>query len=395
MPQAYEYSLAFYRRFYRPENVVLLVAGDVDPPATLRLIEKYYGPWQTGYQPPKIAPEPPQTAPRSAEIAFPGRTLPILAIAYKGDAFDPANRDYVAARLLAELAFGPQSELYKKLVLRAADGSRCSHCDIPMNRDPSLFEITAMVKKIEDVDAVREEIYRTLEEFKTKPVDRAEAGRPETPRAVRVPDGSRHAGQGGRRIWPGSWPLTGGIEAVDQLYAACDRVTPEDIMHAAAKYFVPERRTRSALDGAADDAGKATAPGHPAATPETAQGSTGILPVKEPRQETTEAHRQDAGAPAAPLWPTNAFSSRSGTIRPSRSASGSVSARGAIRRARRGPRPLPPRCSAKRRQKRNSYEQILNKLAPLAAGYSANASYEMTVISGRVHKDNLDRFCPC
>ena len=42
----------------------------------------------------------------------------------------------------------------------------------------------------------------------------------------------------------------------------------------------------------------------------------------------------------------------------------------------------------------NSYEQILDKLFPLAAGYSASASVEMTVISGRVHKDNLDRFYP-
>ena len=194
MPKAYDYSLSFYRRFYRPENVVLLVVGDFDPKTTLGWIEKYYGPWKKGYEPPKITPEPPQTAPRSAEIAFPGRTLPILDIAYKGDAFDPANRDYVAARLLGELAFGPQSELYKKLVLREQKVEML-HCDIPMNRDPSLFEIMAMVKRPEDVDSVRDEIYRTLEEFKTTPVDRREARRPETPRPLRLRDGSRLAGE--------------------------------------------------------------------------------------------------------------------------------------------------------------------------------------------------------
>ena len=31
--------------------------------------------------------------------------------------------------------------------------------------------------------------------------------------------------------------LTGGIEAVDKLYDAIDRVTPEDIRHAAEKYL--------------------------------------------------------------------------------------------------------------------------------------------------------------
>ena len=43
--------------------------------------------------------------------------------------------------------------------------------------------------------------------------------------------------------------VTGGIEAVDQLFAASEKVTPQDIMHAAGKYFVPERRTVVVLKG--------------------------------------------------------------------------------------------------------------------------------------------------
>ena len=42
----------------------------------------------------------------------------------------------------------------------------------------------------------------------------------------------------------------------------------------------------------------------------------------------------------------------------------------------------------------NSYEQILDKLYPLAAGYDAEASVEMTAVSGRVHKDNLADYYP-
>jgi zinc protease len=44
--------------------------------------------------------------------------------------------------------------------------------------------------------------------------------------------------------------------------------------------------------------------------------------------------------------------------------------------------------------KRNSYEQILEKLFPLAGDYSADASVEMTVIAGRIHKDNLREYYP-
>src|SRR6185503_5976627 len=64
MPQQFQYSLSFFRRFYRPENVVLLIVGDVDPEATVVLVRKYYGGWEKGYTPPAIVPEPPQRAER-------------------------------------------------------------------------------------------------------------------------------------------------------------------------------------------------------------------------------------------------------------------------------------------------------------------------------------------
>jgi zinc protease len=42
----------------------------------------------------------------------------------------------------------------------------------------------------------------------------------------------------------------------------------------------------------------------------------------------------------------------------------------------------------------NPYEVILEKLFPLAAGYSASVSVEQVVIAGRVHRDNLKEYYP-
>ncbi|MDH4068872.1 MAG: insulinase family protein [Ignavibacteria bacterium] len=42
----------------------------------------------------------------------------------------------------------------------------------------------------------------------------------------------------------------------------------------------------------------------------------------------------------------------------------------------------------------NSYEEILDKLYPLAANYDAATSVEMTVASGRTHRDNVLEFYP-
>jgi len=43
---------------------------------------------------------------------------------------------------------------------------------------------------------------------------------------------------------------------------------------------------------------------------------------------------------------------------------------------------------------RNRYEKILDLLFPLAGSYSASVSAEMTVMAGRIHKDNLERYYP-
>ncbi len=247
MPEAYEYSQSFFQRFYRPENVVLLIVGDVDPPAVMDLVRKYYGSWKPGYVPPQIVPEPPQTAERTGTVQYPGKTLPILQISYKGDAFDPDNPDYVAAILLADLAFGETSEIYRKLVL---DEQKLQVLEgyVPMNRDLPLFDVIAMVKDAADLDLARDEIYRTLEHFQTTPVDAERLAQLKRRHKygflmnLDTPDSV--AGALARPL-----ALTGGIECVDRLYEALERATPDDILRAARKYFVPARRTVMILKG--------------------------------------------------------------------------------------------------------------------------------------------------
>jgi zinc protease len=247
MPEGYDYSLSFFKRFYRPENVVILITGDVQPKAAFALAKKYYGDWKKGYEPPKITPEPPQQAERSGEIGYPGKTLPILCIAYKGAAFDPSDKDYLAALLFNELAFGETSDLHKKLVIRDQTVEMLM-ADVPMNRDPSLFTLTTMVKDEKDLAAVRDEIYKTIERFQTAPVDAQKLSdmkkRMKYGFLMGMNSSDNVANALARII-----ALTGGIEAVDRLYESIDRVTPEDIRRAVEKYYQPNRRTVMVLKG--------------------------------------------------------------------------------------------------------------------------------------------------
>jgi zinc protease len=247
MPEAYEYSKSFFQRFYRPDNVVIVVTGDINPDATLSLIKNYYSGWQKGYVAPQVVPEPPQKKERTAEISYPGRTLPIIDIGYKGDAFDPDNTSYVAALVLGDLAFGETSDLYKKLYVQEQKVEFLAP-SIPMNRDVPLFEVYSMVKKQDDVAYVRDEVYKTLEQYKTKPVDTKRLNDLKKRQkygflmGLDTPD---HLAGGVARFVA----MTGGLEVIDRLYNKFETITPQDVMAAAQKYFVPERRSVVVLKG--------------------------------------------------------------------------------------------------------------------------------------------------
>jgi zinc protease len=249
MPEGYNYSISFFQRFYRPDNVVIIVTGDIDPAKTLSLIQEYYGSWKPGYVSPAIIPEPPQTAERTAEVSYPGKTQPIIDIAYKGDALDVNNRDFVAALLLGDLAFGENSDLYKRLVINEQKVQFIAP-SIPMNRDLPLFEIYSMVKKVEDLNYVRDAVYATLEEYKTKPVEEKKLSdlkmRNKYSFLMGLDTPDKVAGGLARFA-----ALTSGIDVVDALYKQLDTITPQDIINAGKKYFTPERRTVVVVKGSA------------------------------------------------------------------------------------------------------------------------------------------------
>jgi zinc protease len=247
MPEDYDYSLSFFQRFYRPENVVILVVGDVDAKTVFPMINKYYGGWKKGYAMPKIPPEPPQTAERKVDIEYPGKTLPILCMAYKGEAFQTNNPDFASARLLSILAFGETSELYKKLVIRQQKVVFLG-ANVPMNRDMPLFTVAAMIKDPNDVDAVQKDIQDTIKQFQTAPVSEkrlAEVKKHEKYQFLDHLDSPQRVAEALARYIA----LTGGIEAVNQFYAESDRVTPGDIVRAAKTYYQPQRCTIAVLKG--------------------------------------------------------------------------------------------------------------------------------------------------
>jgi zinc protease len=107
---------AFYDAFYWPNNATAILVGDVDVPAALAMIRKYYGNYPASPKPiPQIyTQEPQQTGPRRVTVKMPGQLGTIL-IAHK----TPNGRDPDTAPLAvldSILGEGKNSRLYKALV---------------------------------------------------------------------------------------------------------------------------------------------------------------------------------------------------------------------------------------------------------------------------------------
>ena len=93
MPNQFEYSKTFFARWYRPEHVTVIVAGDVKPDAVFPLVEKYWGGWKRGAHSVAVPQEPPARGPVYAHVPWPSDTLSWVTVAFHGPAFSETKKD--------------------------------------------------------------------------------------------------------------------------------------------------------------------------------------------------------------------------------------------------------------------------------------------------------------
>ncbi len=247
MPNQYEYSRLFQKRFYAPDNTVLLVAGDFDHGELMDLVRKNYGGWESSGYVLVTTEEAPQKQAKRAHYPWPSQTLPRLAIGYHGPAYSDEIIDKAALDLLAEIAFSPSSDLYQRLVIQE---QKCLALGAGFgdNRDPSLLVFNAIIKKDGDLPYVEEAILSEIERLKNEPVQEKKLADIKSnlkysfARGMETTDGV--AGSLAFYINLASDPAT-----VNRLFALYERITPRDIQDMARKYFVKTNSTTVTLSG--------------------------------------------------------------------------------------------------------------------------------------------------
>lgn len=234
-PEAQEY----FRTYYAPNNALAVLVGDLDPSATIRTLERYFGdiPAQA-IPPPPIIEEPPQLGERRIRVEFPAE--PQLLMLYRIPPI--AHPDMHALSVLgALLGDGRSSWLYKRLVEERRLVSSISAGPWFLQY-AGLFLIRATPRAPHTLEEVEAAIEEELTRAKTEPPTPRELLKVHNQIEVSTVRGlASNAGLASRL--GDAWALTGDWRFPFEERDRIQSVTADEVVAVARRYLTPSQRT--------------------------------------------------------------------------------------------------------------------------------------------------------
>ena len=356
MPNQFAYSKTFFDRWYRPEYTTVIVAGDVDPAKVLPLVEKCWGTWKRGTYTVEIPKEPAPKGPKTVHVPWTTPTLPWVVVSFHGPAFSTTEKDWAALDVLLDLAFGPTSDIYKKLVETEQKVDQIFPY-LPASADPQLLTAGARVKKIEDAVAVRDEILRVFAVLRTEAVT-----------ARRLADAKANARYALVRSLDNTDAIAGTLAryvrhrreygTLNDLYRLTDSLTPEDLRAAAQKYVVDAGLVLTTLSHEAPPAPLSELPALATFAPRSGPAE-GLVVLERPSvlPQITFKLLFAAGSAHDP-------------------------------KGKEGLAALTAAMVTEAGSRETGIDEIRKSLFPMAATFDAQVDKEMTVFTGSVHREN-------
>ena len=236
---------AFYDSYYRPNNAVLIVVGDVKAADVLARVRKYFGAIPRGAVPPAVtAVEPPQVDERRLVLRKEGAQLPIVNIAWHVPNY--SSPDAPALELLSQLlSEGRASRLYRRLVYEKrmvlGAGGEYSYSSI----DPSLFWFYATPLPERTPEAIEQALLDEVERLKQEPVPAEELERARN--QIEASFVWQQDSVFSRSSVLGRFEILGSWRLLEDYLPRLRAVTPADVQRVARTYFLVDRKNVSIL----------------------------------------------------------------------------------------------------------------------------------------------------
>ncbi len=240
---SYDDVVAFFRTYYAPSNASLVVAGDIDPVATRRLVEKWFSDVKAGPRPGPI------TIPGVALTSVQKKTitdrveLPRLFLAWLSPRhLEPGDSALdVAANVLSG---GKNARLYKRLVYDLQIAQDVSAYQLSRNLS-SYFLIQATPRPGHTIEELQKVIDEELAKIRADAPSAHEVQRAINQYEASFYDGLERLGgqHGGKADQMNSYYLkTGDPDWFNEDLARYRSLSPSDIRAAVEKFLPPDRR---------------------------------------------------------------------------------------------------------------------------------------------------------
>src|SRR5690606_20646221 len=167
---------AFYKKFYRPDNAVLMVTGKFETDRVLELVQQKFGSIKAPEQPLRDShtEEPEQDGERFVNVSRVGDLQIVSALYHTPAGADP---DYSAMAIVEQVMTDtPSGRLYKKLIEPQKASSLWSFS--PFTKEPGFLYINVDVpsdKSAEEVEQLLRETLDGLQPISQEELDRAKA----------------------------------------------------------------------------------------------------------------------------------------------------------------------------------------------------------------------------
>lgn len=227
---------AFHATYYRPDNAVLVVAGNFDRKQLDQWVDKYFAKIATPKRPiPRVTvAEPPRTVATRKTVYEANTPLPAVLLSYQL----PADNDPDTPALMVLdgiLSGGENSRLYRNIVYR---DQLAAQADTFMDTRQStgsyaMYAILAGGKKAEEGEAA---MRREIAELRDKPVSAAELSEAKN-EILTAALKSRETAEGKASTLAASIIVSRDPKAADEQLAAIARVTAADVQRVARKYL--------------------------------------------------------------------------------------------------------------------------------------------------------------
>ncbi|MBS1853871.1 MAG: insulinase family protein [Acidobacteria bacterium] len=231
----------FLETHYVPGNIVMTMAGDVDPAEARRLAEKYLGPMPARPMPPALhTAEPPQQGPRTVVLEQNGQAL--IAVAFKRPDYydkDDSTLDVFQMALVNGKTGLARQDLVndRKLVLKVEIVST-----FPDGQYPNLFAFLLVPAPGRGVDDALKGLDALIERLRTRkvPADEVAAARNELQSQIyqRLATNSFMA----RMLAIHTW-IYGDWKKMFTITDAIGGVTDDDLLRVAQRYLTTANRT--------------------------------------------------------------------------------------------------------------------------------------------------------